>query len=218
MVLQKVWTFVTPFIGGVCNCDRSDCMAMKATIALNFPVMFRAEYVAQVNPDSCNGCRQCMRVCQFGAMGYSLAHNKIIIDPKRCFGCGICRAGCTKDAIALTDRSAVAVAARLWWFSDTAEISSLFTIKPYVAVIIHRVEGVDIDWIIGIRPLAKFINLTSYLQWVIAGAPEYAIYSQTGVRKLSTMPLHSKPEAKNSTHSGRIPNFLVYRLLARTVN
>ena len=111
---HSVWTFVTPFIGGVCNCDRSDCMAMKATIALNFPVMFRAEYVAQVIPDLCNGCRQCMRVCQFGAMGYSLAHNKIIIDPKRCFGCGICRASCTKDAIALTDRSAVAVAARLW--------------------------------------------------------------------------------------------------------
>jgi hypothetical protein len=59
---HSVWTFVTPFIGGVCNCDRSDCMAMKATIALNFPVMFRAEYVAQVNPDLCNGCRQCMRV------------------------------------------------------------------------------------------------------------------------------------------------------------
>lgn len=111
---HTIWTFMAPFIGGVCNCDRSDCMAMKATVTLNFPVMFRAEYVAQVDPELCNGCRQCMRVCQFGAMGYSLANNKIIIDPRRCFGCGICRATCTKDAIALKDRESVALAAGLW--------------------------------------------------------------------------------------------------------
>ena len=111
---HTVWTFVAPFIGGVCNCDRSDCMAMKATVTMSFPVMFRAEYVAEVNPDLCNGCRQCMRVCQFGAMGYSIAHEKVVIDPRRCYGCGICRAVCTKDAIALNDRSKVALAANLW--------------------------------------------------------------------------------------------------------
>jgi ferredoxin len=111
---HTVWTFIAPFIGGVCNCDRSDCMAMKATVTMAFPVMFRAEYVAGVNPDLCNGCRQCMRVCQFGAMGYSIAHEKVVIDPRRCYGCGICRASCTKDAIELNDRSKVPLAANLW--------------------------------------------------------------------------------------------------------
>jgi ferredoxin len=111
---HTVWTFITPFIGGVCNCDRSDCMAMRATVTLNFPVMFRAEYVAGVNPELCNGCRQCMRVCQFGAMGFSAAHEKVIIDPRRCYGCGICRASCTKDAIVLNERPAVPLAAHLW--------------------------------------------------------------------------------------------------------
>jgi ferredoxin len=111
---HTVWTFMTPFIGGVCNCDRADCMAMKATVTYNFPVMFRAEYVAETMPDLCNGCRQCMRVCQFGAMGYSIANNKITIDPRRCFGCGICRSSCTKDAIKLTPRSQVKVAAGVW--------------------------------------------------------------------------------------------------------
>jgi ferredoxin len=71
---HTVWTFVAPFIGGICNCDRSDCMAMKATVTHQFPVMFRAEYVAAVSPGLCNGCRQCMRVCQFGAIGYSAAN------------------------------------------------------------------------------------------------------------------------------------------------
>jgi ferredoxin len=111
---HTVWTFITPFIGGICNCDRSDCMAMQQTVTLNFPVMFRAEYVASVNPELCNGCRQCMRVCQFGAMGFSAAHEKVIIDPRRCYGCGICRASCTKDAIILNERPAVPLAAHLW--------------------------------------------------------------------------------------------------------
>ncbi len=111
---HTVWTFITPFIGGICNCDRSDCMAMRTTVTLGFPVMFRAEYVARVNPDLCNGCRVCMRVCQFGAMGYSIAHEKVVIDPRRCYGCGICRASCTKNAIVLNERSAVPVAAGIW--------------------------------------------------------------------------------------------------------
>jgi heterodisulfide reductase subunit A-like polyferredoxin len=105
---------VAPFIGGICNCDRSDCGAMQATVTSGFPVMFRGEYVTEVNPDLCNGCRQCMRVCQFGAIGYSAANKKVFIDPLRCYGCGICRASCTKDAIQLHDRSSVPVAANLW--------------------------------------------------------------------------------------------------------
>ncbi|MGB2815440.1 MAG: 4Fe-4S binding protein [Dehalococcoidales bacterium] len=111
---HSVWTFLAPFIGGICNCDRSDCMAMLSTVTYGFPVMFRAEYVAEVNPELCNGCRQCMRSCQFGAMGYSAANKKVIIDPRRCYGCGICRASCTKDAITLHDRASVPVAANIW--------------------------------------------------------------------------------------------------------
>lgn len=111
---HSVWTFITPFIGGICNCDRSDCYAMRATVTYGIPIMFRAEYVAEVNPELCNGCRQCMRVCQFGAMGYSAANKKVVIDPRRCYGCGVCRASCTKDAITLNDRTSVPIAASIW--------------------------------------------------------------------------------------------------------
>jgi ferredoxin len=111
---HTVWTFVTPFIAGICNCDRSDCGAMKATFAYNFPMLFRAEYVAESNPDLCQGCRECMRVCQFGAMGYSAANQKIMIDQSRCYGCGICRSGCVHDAIKLRERKNVPLAANLW--------------------------------------------------------------------------------------------------------
>jgi ferredoxin len=111
---HTVWTFVAPFIGGICNCDRSDCMAMKATVTHDTPVMFRAEYVAEVDPDSCTGCRSCMRVCQFGAMTYSAANKKAFVDQTACYGCGICRSVCQKDAITLKPRAEVPAVAGVW--------------------------------------------------------------------------------------------------------
>jgi ferredoxin len=111
---HTVWTFVTPFIGGICNCDRADCNAMQATVVHDMPVMFRAEYVAEINLEQCNGCRVCMRACQFGALAYSAAQKKVVVDLRRCYGCGVCRALCAKNAITLRDRTSVPVAAHLW--------------------------------------------------------------------------------------------------------
>jgi len=111
---HTIWTFHTPFISGLCNCDRSDCIAMKATVTHEFPVMFRAEYVAKIDPEKCSGCRQCMKVCRFGAIAYSGAEKKSVVDARRCYGCGICRAACSKEAISLLDRASIPASARLW--------------------------------------------------------------------------------------------------------
>jgi ferredoxin len=111
---HSVWTFRTPFIGGICNCDRADCLAMRTTVTHGTSVMFRSEYLAEVDPTACNGCRLCMKVCQFGALSFSAAERKVSIDPRRCFGCGICRAVCKPSAIALRDRGEVPEAANLW--------------------------------------------------------------------------------------------------------
>ena len=111
---HTVWTFHTPFICGLCNCDRSDCMAMKATVTHDFPVMFRAEYVAGIDPETCIGCRQCMKVCQFGAIAFSVAEKKSVVDARRCYGCGICRAACSKGSISLLERASVSASANLW--------------------------------------------------------------------------------------------------------
>ena len=111
---HTIWTFGTPFIGGICNCDRADCLAMQATVARNVQIMFRAEYVAQVDPDLCTGCRACMQVCQFGAIGFSIANTKAVIDHRACYGCGVCRAVCPQEAVTLVDRARVPAAADLW--------------------------------------------------------------------------------------------------------
>jgi NAD-dependent dihydropyrimidine dehydrogenase PreA subunit len=111
---HTVWTFQAPFVGGICNCDRADCLAMRCTVTDHVPIMFRAEYVAAVDPEKCEGCRQCMRVCQFGAIAYSPSLQKVKIDEKGCYGCGICRSSCNRKAIRLEDRRQVPTAATLW--------------------------------------------------------------------------------------------------------
>ncbi len=110
---HTVWTFRTPFIGGLCNCDRSDCWAMRFTVSQDVPIMFRAEYVGQIEPDACNGCRHCIRQCQFGALSWSASNKKAVIDQRWCYGCGICRAVCKENAIALIPREQSSVA-NLW--------------------------------------------------------------------------------------------------------
>ena len=111
---HTVWTFQTPFIGGLCNCDRSDCWAMRFTLSRHMPIMFRAEYVGQIEPDACNGCRACLHQCQFGALTWSASDKKAVIDQRWCYGCGICRAVCRPNAISLVEREQCPAAANLW--------------------------------------------------------------------------------------------------------
>lgn len=113
-MIHTVWTFKAPFIGGLCNCDyATGCFPMKMYKEAA-PVTFRAEYVALVDMDSCIGCQECIKICQFDAIRLNKNINKIEIDAKKCYGCGICRAACKKNAITLTDRHLVAEASNLW--------------------------------------------------------------------------------------------------------
>lgn len=113
-LIHSIWTHGTPYVWGLCNCDR-DCMAYKGYIEKGGPAsFFRAEYVCQVNWELCTGCKDCMSQCQFGAQFYSSALGKVYIDPKRCFGCGVCRAACQHDAITALPRQAHPDAANVW--------------------------------------------------------------------------------------------------------
>lgn len=113
-LVHSVWTFKTPYIGGLCNCDQ-DCMAYRVTHERRyFRNMFRAEYVATVDLETCNGCKVCIRQCQFGAMRYSAVNKKVTVDPRACYGCGVCRAACHHDAISLSARALVPAAANVW--------------------------------------------------------------------------------------------------------
>lgn len=112
--VHSIWTFGTPFIGAICNCESEYCLAMRMTAGLNTPVMFRAEYVAVTDPEKCNGCKACLDKCQFDAIRFDENEKKARILKEKCYGCGICRASCHHDAIALVDRKKDPVTAVLW--------------------------------------------------------------------------------------------------------
>lgn len=111
--MHSVWTFKTPFIGGLCNCDR-DCGAYRAQVLGKHVCMFRSEYVAQIDPELCGGCRKCMRQCLFGAINYSLAQGRCAVNELACYGCGVCRAACEREAVSLLPRASVPAVANLW--------------------------------------------------------------------------------------------------------
>ena len=113
-LMHSIWTAVTPYAAGLCNCDH-DCGAYRGTIERRgAPDFFRAEYICRVDWDACTGCKSCMSQCQFGAQFYSSALEKVYIDPRRCYGCGVCRATCPSGAIELLPRQASPEAADIW--------------------------------------------------------------------------------------------------------
>ena len=109
-LVHSVWTFQTPFIGGLCNCD-SDCLAYQMSFNYNIPMFFKAEYVGVTDWDKCTGCKECKTFCQYGAILFSAFNDKCSIDPQRCYGCGICRAVCPNEAISLIERDGFKVLA-----------------------------------------------------------------------------------------------------------
>jgi len=111
---HTVWTFQAPFIGGICNCEESSCLAMTSTVTHKVPLFFKAEFIARTDRDLCNGCAKCVKICPFSALEYDKRNHKAVILNRRCYGCGICRSACERDAILLVPRSEVPSARRLW--------------------------------------------------------------------------------------------------------
>jgi len=106
-LVHSVWTFGTPFIGGLCNCDQ-DCVAYRLQVGSGMmQVFFPAEYIAAVDWERCSGCKLCRGQCPFGAIRYTASQDKCLVDPNLCYGCGICRATCKKNAIHLEPRRRV---------------------------------------------------------------------------------------------------------------
>lgn len=104
-LVHKVYTTGTPYISNICNCDQ-DCLGYRAQVKAKLvQTMFRSEYVAVVDWNLCTGCKKCLLQCQFGAIHYSNTLERPTIEMSQCYGCGLCRAVCDKDAITLRPRT-----------------------------------------------------------------------------------------------------------------
>lgn len=112
-LVHTVWTLPTPLIVSICNCDLKTCSAFRLKDG-GLSTVFRAEYIAIVEPDKCIGCGACKVHCHFNAITINKELGKAMIDPALCYGCGVCRTVCPGSAISLIDRRKHALAKELW--------------------------------------------------------------------------------------------------------
>lgn len=114
-LMHSVWTFVTPFIGAICNCDlTSGCMAMNMTLTHDVQVMWRGENVISLAEESCSRCGACATVCPFDAIDFERKGRTLTVREKDCYGCGVCRAACPSAALTLVPRASVPEVATVW--------------------------------------------------------------------------------------------------------
>jgi NAD-dependent dihydropyrimidine dehydrogenase PreA subunit len=112
---HTAWTFITPFIAALCNCDLpSGCMAMRIQLLGGVRMMWKGEDVAVHREDLCTNCRQCVGRCPFGAIRPGAGNGGIAIDRLSCWGCGVCRSACREGALALEPRAATRDVAEVW--------------------------------------------------------------------------------------------------------
>lgn len=94
-----------PYATTVCSCAPLYCMGYRGRHLIGSKTsMIKGEYVAKIEVTKCNGCKNCLTRCQFGAILYNMDTKKAYIDMRKCFGCGLCSTGCKQDAVELIDR------------------------------------------------------------------------------------------------------------------
>lgn len=113
---HTAWTFVTPFIAALCNCNLpSGCMAMRIQLLSGVRMMWKGEDVVVRCEERCTNCRQCVPRCPFGAIrAEARRHGRVEVDRQACWGCGVCRTACPQGALALEPRAATQDVATVW--------------------------------------------------------------------------------------------------------
>jgi ferredoxin len=111
---HTAWTFKTPFIAALCNCDLpSGCMAMKIQLRGGVRIMWKGEDVIARDRERCNDCGACVLRCPFGAIRLA-RRGEVDLDRAACWGCGTCRTSCAHGALALEPRATAPDVAALW--------------------------------------------------------------------------------------------------------
>ena len=112
--VQTVFTFGTPYLAGICNCEYPDCLAIRHRLDYGIKTLWKGHLVARVQPELCTGCGVCASRCQFRAINLNPSTNVAYIDMSQCFGCGQCLNACKPEAISLVERRSMPALANAW--------------------------------------------------------------------------------------------------------
>ena len=84
----------------VCSCCGCCCGVLTTAKKLARPAdFFQTDFVAEVDPDTCQVCGTCGTRCQMDAITSDHEPSKVI--PERCIGCGLCVTTCPSGAVRL---------------------------------------------------------------------------------------------------------------------
>ena len=90
----------------VCNCHWCCCAPLGHMFRQDkYKItdgVAKSRFEAVVDSEKCQGCRTCLKKCQFGAaqMSYDpkIGAERAAIDPEKCMGCGSCAVSCIHQA------------------------------------------------------------------------------------------------------------------------
>lgn len=116
-VHQVLWTKL-PFPIVICNCDRKYCTSLKFRLSNGVDVAcVKGHEICLVDPSRCDGCSgrpDCVHFCQFGALRWVPTDGVVVVEPRNCFGCGLCRQACPRGALRLVLRESLAPVREVW--------------------------------------------------------------------------------------------------------
>ncbi len=80
---------------------QASAAAARAQIVLNAEKLKVEAITAFVDPEVCNGCGHCVKVCPYGAIVAAGKKMPAQVMDAKCAGCGTCAAECPRDAITM---------------------------------------------------------------------------------------------------------------------
>jgi len=107
-----------PFPIVICNCDVKYCTVLKLRRDYSLQTAaIKGHEVCVVDPTLCDGCSgrpECVHFCQFGALRWVPTDEVVVVEPRNCFGCGVCRQSCPRGALRLVSREATPALREVW--------------------------------------------------------------------------------------------------------
>lgn len=93
-------------IGYVCNCCGCCCGLLRGINEWGVEhSVAQANYYAEIDPDRCAGCGDCVERCQVAAVAVS-EDGVAVVSRATCIGCGLCVTGCPEEAASLCRKPA----------------------------------------------------------------------------------------------------------------
>jgi H+/Na+-translocating ferredoxin:NAD+ oxidoreductase subunit B len=90
----------------ICSCCGCCCGMLSMQKNLPKPIDFwSSNYFAVIDNALCEGCGNCEKKCQVGAVKVSEDNQKFTINLDRCIGCGLCVTVCPSKALTLQKKS-----------------------------------------------------------------------------------------------------------------